>query len=1087
MIRHSTKIAIEMLLGAVVVLAVLALGFVWRLSEGPISLSAFRPQLVEALEDRERGLSVSMVDLVLTWNRAEKRPDLRALGFRIEDEEGVTLVDLPLVSVTLSVGDLLRGEVSVSQIDIIGVVLDLVRREDGSFDLNAARPLDSERSDAKADGSEIDDIILTELMHDPDDREGSPLSALRQIRVIGARMTLTDLASGTVWRAPDAFLTLRRIDRGISADLDLSVALADSTTTIEAQMVFDRDSRQLDSAIEFSGLRPSALYEAIAQPSLMRLRDFDLALSGSIVGQLTTRGRLITAAVDLETGAGSVTIPELQLDRLPLRGMSLGAGLDMLEGRVNLRTFELRMGKEEGGPVIAASGSLSGLSQNIFRPDPDDLVAELSFGLDRLAVPDLARYWPPPLVDGGRAWVVENITAGEARDLSGTLRLEAPDGDLDALALTDLSGGFSYEGLEVHYLRPMPPVKGISGSASFTPESLRLSAEGGELDGIGVSQGSIDITGLQEVDHYITIEHRAQGAVPGILELLDHPRLGLISRLGLSKVGAAGQAEGLLFFRFPLINDLSLEELELRADADLTGAALDQVVLGQDLSQGNMKLAVTLSDMRLSGDGALGGIPASFDWHEYFEPANGLVRQVEGSVPSIDETGIAKLGLDSDPYLRGPVAADFSYEETDNGFSQVGLDLDLERAELSVPVLLDWEKPVGEPGRAALVLEMQDFRPVAIKGLDVKAGSLTLLGEAFFDDAGSAIERAQLSKVTFGDQSLWGVTLLQRASRFEMLAEGGILDLGPFLALDQEASSEQEAPPDEDDSNFRIEVKDLEQVRFAQGRYLEQASLVLERVPDGWLRVRVGGRIPAPLRSDEAAGERIEIDYGPAGEGGGQVLSVTSGDAGGLFRAVNLFDTMQGGALSISARRSDRSWATPLNGSLLIEEFKLVEAPVLARILTLASLTGILNVLGGDGITFQEISGDFSATRGRLSTELMRAFGPAIGLTAEGFIDLDQDQIKLNGTVVPAYSVNRVLGAIPLLGTLLTGGEGEGVFAVTYGISGPVEEPDVSVNPLSVLAPGFLRNLFGVPGEGDDDGKMDTEILKTPQGGKRPE
>jgi hypothetical protein len=63
---------------------------------------------------------------------------------------------------------------------------------------------------------------------------------------------------------------------------------------------------------------------------------------------------------------------------------------------------------------------------------------------------------------------------------------------------------------------------------------------------------------------------------------------------------------------------------------------------------------------------------------------------------------------------------------------------------------------------------------------------------------------------------------------------------------------------------------------------------------------------------------------------------------------------------------------------------------------------------------------------------------------------------------VPAYSLNRVLGEIPLLGSLITGGENEGIFAATYRVEGALDDPKVEVNPLSALAPGFLRNLFGL-------------------------
>jgi hypothetical protein len=83
-----------------------------------------------------------------------------------------------------------------------------------------------------------------------------------------------------------------------------------------------------------------------------------------------------------------------------------------------------------------------------------------------------------------------------------------------------------------------------------------------------------------------------------------------------------------------------------------------------------------------------------------------------------------------------------------------------------------------------------------------------------------------------------------------------------------------------------------------------------------------------------------------------------------------------------------------------------------------------------------------------------------MGITLEGAIDTANSAINLEGTVVPAYTLNSFIGSIPLLGNLLVGKRGEGVFAVTYGVVGPLENPKVLVNPLSALAPGVLRNMF---------------------------
>jgi hypothetical protein len=109
-----------------------------------------------------------------------------------------------------------------------------------------------------------------------------------------------------------------------------------------------------------------------------------------------------------------------------------------------------------------------------------------------------------------------------------------------------------------------------------------------------------------------------------------------------------------------------------------------------------------------------------------------------------------------------------------------------------------------------------------------------------------------------------------------------------------------------------------------------------------------------------------------------------------------------------------------------------------------------------------------------------RSAGPSIGLTSTGSIDLDRDKIDLEGVIVPAYALNSILGNIPILGDILQGGEGEGMFSATYKIAGDLAEPKIDVNPWAALAPGFLRGLFTEDigeGEGNNSGP------KLPEGG----
>ncbi|MGB1027839.1 MAG: AsmA-like C-terminal domain-containing protein, partial [Rhodospirillaceae bacterium] len=148
-------------------------------------------------------------------------------------------------------------------------------------------------------------------------------------------------------------------------------------------------------------------------------------------------------------------------------------------------------------------------------------------------------------------------------------------------------------------------------------------------------------------------------------------------------------------------------------------------------------------------------------------------------------------------------------------------------------------------------------------------------------------------------------------------------------------------------------------------------------------------------------------------------------------------------------------------GQLTLDDFRLVDAPVAAQVLSVAGLTGILDVLGGEGIDFQRADVPFERQGPILRFLEARAWGSAIGLRVSGQLDLKAETLDLSGALAPARAINDVLEAIPVLGTLMTGIEGDGFIALNFAATGPTENPSVSVNPLSAITPGLLRDLFG--------------------------
>ena len=125
------------------------------------------------------------------------------------------------------------------------------------------------------------------------------------------------------------------------------------------------------------------------------------------------------------------------------------------------------------------------------------------------------------------------------------------------------------------------------------------------------------------------------------------------------------------------------------------------------------------------------------------------------------------------------------------------------------------------------------------------------------------------------------------------------------------------------------------------------------------------------------------------------------------------------------------------------------------------TLYGLVDALGGSGLGFTHLVAPFRLTDDMLDLDDARAYSSSLGLTAKGRIDLARNVCDVQGTIVPAYFFNSLLGGIPLVGKLLVPEKGGGVFAATYSLSGKCDDPGVGVNPLAALTPGFLRGLFG--------------------------
>ena len=187
-----------------------------------------------------------------------------------------------------------------------------------------------------------------------------------------------------------------------------------------------------------------------------------------------------------------------------------------------------------------------------------------------------------------------------------------------------------------------------------------------------------------------------------------------------------------------------------------------------------------------------------------------------------------------------------------------------------------------------------------------------------------------------------------------------------------------------------------------------------------------------------------------------KITTVFTNYATPLVKKYKFIKGFEGGSLDFYSIKKNKK----TNSNLKLYDFKLNEVPALTKLLTLASLQGIADLLTGEGIRFNEFEMKFNKDEGLMTIEEIYSLGPSISVLMEGYVQKD-DLISLRGTLVPATTVNKVIGSIPLLGDILVGKKaGEGVFGVSFKIKGYPKDLKTTVNPIKTLTPRFITRTL---------------------------
>lgn len=1082
--RRAVRSGLFAVLG-LALFALVGLGAALALMRGTVAVPAW--VLGQAVARVNAGLPpgarLDIASASVDLSEGPAAPRLVADGLVLSDAAGRPQLSLPRAEVVLSGPALARGAIEPRSVQVTGAELLIERDEQGRFSLVL---IDSTAPQVASLGAALD--MLERAL------AGPLLADFESLELSGLRVGYEDRKTGRSWRFGDGRLLLQAHGGqggGLRAVLAMTLqhhgpGLATLALELERGAGVPTGLRLRFGSLPVADLAPLA-------PRFAWLAQIDANLSGSVALGLAPDGSIAALDGRLVAGPGRLPLPEalgldggfralsgafryetardrLELDSLEIDAPALGA---LISGHVfplngggaeprivQLAVERLRLAPESvfAAPIEMESGALG------LRVTPEPLRVEigravltgggtelrlrgslektgagwntaLDADIPAISYPRLMELWPLVLKPKTRLWLERNILAAEFSGVTAALR-GAPGGTL-AAHMT-----FGFTGLEGHFMRVMPPITGGQGYGALTSDTFDLVLHEGRVAAPGAAPVSLAGSTLHVPEVALPggpgeISLRLAGPLSGTLALLDHDPFRFISKGNVPLDIAEGQAEAEAWLRLPLRERIGLSDVDWRAEGVIREAVSETLLEGRRLTAERLDLRADPEGIAVSGAARVGLAHFEGTWDQRFGPEHAGQSEVSGQVALtrgfLDEFGIALPA----EMVSGEGRARLDIELLRGESPAFRLASDLNGLRLALGGL-GWLKRPDVLGR----LEVRGHlaRPAEIETIALEAAGLSLLGTVALDREGR-FERLGLAHLRFEDWLDVAVDVVGQGPgappRLEL--RGGTLDLRRARLGEggSDDTGDGPAPP----------------IAVTLDRLVLTRTVALTAVSGS---LSQGTGLTGVLTGRLNGGPPVELALAPAEHGAAATL--TSADAGAALAAAGLLRTAEGGSLKLALVPLPEPKA--YDAVLGVTDMRVRDAPLLAELLSAVSVVGLIEQMAGGGIVFSEVRAQMRLTPEALELRRASATGPSMGLSAKGWIDLAEGRMDIEGVVTPVYMINGMLEQTGLFGNLFGRRRGEGIFGFNYRMQGDAGAPQVFVNPLSVLAPGILREIF---------------------------
>jgi len=1037
-----------------------------------------RDRVEARLEQNLGGLQIRFGDASFIIHEGW-RPRLRLTDVSIRDAAGQQVAQVSDMRASLAMRPLLRGHVRPKRIILDGAQIALTRDESGALTLTVG-----------AGSAPVQEAPnMAQLIEEADDVFLSPfLSALTSVQLESITLDYRDLRQGRSWVLDGGHIQATRTDNEMRLATGFSVlAGRDYVSAVEANYTSVLGTPAARFGISITDLPAEDV--AGQAPILAWLQVIDAPISGALRGSVDGNGAVGPLFATLNLAAGAVQ-PTPETRPIPFEsartyftydpkrqaidfnevsvvsawGSVQSDGTAFLDGiengvlnslaaqmrlsginvnpanlfpeplqltrasvdfQMKLDPFHLQFGQitvEDADHRLRASGNLYGL--------PEGWAADLDAHLDKMTSDQVLNYWPERLAAKPRKWVTENLYDGELSDMDFALRLQ-PGGK------PDIYLDFGFDRATIRFVKTLPPIENAQGQASLIGRRFTATAqsgiviadEGGVVDASGTSF-IIPDTGIKK-DSPAIARVQASGSVTAALSLLDRPPLSLLGKANLPVDLADGNVTLAGTVALPMKKRLKFHETQFHFAGELGNVSSDRLVPGFPVSADLLDISGDQTGVVIEGQGLFAGVPLQAKWQQPIDGKTAqrseLTGQIELSPRLMDEI---RAGLPRG-MLTGRGTADFTLGFGAGAPPKLSAESDLVGVALAIPEL-GWRKGPNTSG--TLTAEATLGKDLSVDTLRLDAAGLRTTASISFRDNGD-LDRVRFSSFDLGNWLAVPAELIGRGAALpDIRVLGGVMNLGrATFGASGSGEGAGGAGPKLDVALDRLQVTETVALTGFKGSFQTTGGV------NGGFTARVNG------------GASVQGQVSP--HGGRSAVTLTSGNAGGVLRSAGVLKQARGGDLNLKLEPVGPSGNYDV--VLKIVNTRIQDAPDMAALLNAISLVGLLDEMAGQGIYFSSIDSRMRISPTEIKVLSGSAVGPSMGLSFDGTINTAAGILDLRGAISPIYLVNAI-------GSVLTR-KGEGIIGFNYTLKGPFANPKVSVNPLSGLAPLFLRNLMRAP------------------------